>query len=446
MSIITVKDMKFVSGHGRKSASIIKRDIKAMTTAMMRDYPFVFRKGRGSFVWDVENRRYIDFASSIAVMNAGYCVPEVVSAIKKQLANGTHCAFPDFYAETPITFVETLLDTMPSPLNKGNVFLTNSGTESNEAALKLAKWNKRRRYLIAFEHCFHGRTMGSLSMTNSKPVQREGFAPFLPVRHVPYPYWYQMKMEPDECSNYCLDRLEKTIKQIGGECSALFIEPVQGEGGYIVPPKGFVKGVREICNTYDIVMCDDEVQAGCWRTGKFLAIENFGVTPDIISMAKALGGGLPLGAMIAKPGLMKWNRGSHSNTFGGNLLACAAGRETLKYMKKKKLGRNAIRIGRFIMKRANEMKEKYDNIGDVRGIGLMIGIEIVHDKKSRKPDTAERDFILHKSFDNGLILLGAGHSVIRICPPLSITKAQASHGMDIIEGSIKMVHHRKMKT
>ncbi|MCX6815594.1 MAG: aminotransferase class III-fold pyridoxal phosphate-dependent enzyme [Candidatus Aenigmarchaeota archaeon] len=426
-----------------KSDKIIKRDMRILSTSMTRDYPYAFKKGRGCYIWDEDNKKYLDFAASIATMNVGYTNPDVVKAIKKQAEKGTHCAFPDFYAELPVRFAETVLGNMPKPLNKGRVFFSNSGTESVEAALKLAKWAKRGKYVIAFDHSFHGRTMGALSMTFSKPVQRAGFAPFLPVKHVPYPYWYRMKMEPEECSQFCLRELEKTMKLLDGECSALFIEPIQGEGGYVVPPKSFMKGARKLCDDYDILMCDDEVQAGCWRTGKFLGIENFSVTPDIVSLAKALGGGLPLGLMIAKPGLMKWPKSAHSNTFGGNLLSCAAGLATLNYIKKKKLGQNAVRVGNYIMKRLNEMKEKYECLGDVRGLGLMIGMEIVQNKKSRKPGKAEREFIMYKSYENRLIMLGAGTSVIRICPALNITRAQADAGLNVLDKVFHMLHHKK---
>jgi len=424
-----------------KSSSIIRRDKKVMSTSYDRDYPFAFKKGAGCYMWDTEGKKYLDFAAGIAVLGSGHSNPSIVSAVKKQLRYGTHCAFPDFYSELPVAFSETLLRQMPSPLNKGRVFLSNSGTESVEAALKLAKWKTRRRYVIAFRHCFHGRTMGSLSMTNSKPIQRKGFAPFLPVKHVPFPYAYQMKMEPEECGDHCLNKLEKTMKQLDGNCAALFMEPIQGEGGYIVPPKSFVKGVRKLCNSFDVLLCDDEVQSGCWRTGKFLAVENFGVTPDIVSLAKAVGGGLPLGATIAKPGIMEWPKGSHSNTFGGNLLACAAGRASLDFMKKRRLGENAVRRGKEMTKRLDEMKEKYEIIGDVRGIGLMIGVEIVKSKRSRAPDAEARDSILRKASENGLVLLGAGKSVIRICPPLIIAREQAEKGLDILENAIKVINN-----
>jgi 4-aminobutyrate aminotransferase len=422
-----------------KSAGIISRDSKVMSTSYGRECDFVFHHGKGVYVFDVAGKKHLDFAAGISVMNAGYAVPSVLHSVYKQLALGTHCAFPDFYAEMPVTFSENLLKNMPSPINHGRVFLSNSGTESVECAMKLAKWKKRRPYMIAFDHCFHGRTMGSLSMTNSKPIQREGFAPFLPVKHVPYPYHYRMKMEPKECSEYCLSKLENAMKQLSGKVSGLFLEPIQGEGGYIVPPKSFVRGVRKLCTEHDVLLCDDEIQAGAWRTGKFLAIENFGVKPDIVSMAKAIGGGLPLGATIAKPALMDWPEGTHSNTFGGNLLACAAGLSTLKYLKQKNAGKNALVVGKFIMKMLKEMEEKYEIVGDVRGLGLMIGIEIVEDKKTRKPNKQARNMILQHACDKGLILLAAGTSVIRMCPPLIINKKEAEKGLDMFESAIKVV-------
>jgi len=262
---------------------------------------------------------------------------------------------------------------------------------------------------------------------------------------VPYPYWYRMKMEPEECSNHCLNALDRMLFKLGDDCSGVFMEPIQGEGGYVVPPKSFVRGVRKLCDEHDVLLCDDEIQAGCFRTGKFLAIENFGVVPDIVAMAKGIGGGLPLGAIVAKRELMTWPPGAHSNTYGGNLLASAAGKATLDYLKKKKAPQNAVKTGNHIMKRLNEMKDRYEYLGDVRGIGLMIGAEIVHDKKDREPAPAEREFIIHRCFDKGLILIGAGKSVIRFCPALIITKAEADHGLDIFEHALKMLHEHKKK-
>lgn len=422
---------------GKMSVGIIQRDHKAVSPSLTREYSFVFKKAKGCYVYDVDGRRYLDFAAGVAVAGVGHANPEVQKAVRRQLGLGLHCGFSDFYAELPVKFSEFLLTFLPKSLDK--VFLSNSGTESVEAAYKLARWHTRRKWAVAFGNAFHGRTMGSLSLTKSRPVQRERFGPFLPVKHATFPYYYRMNMEPEECSDYCLSELEKAIRPVKEDLAAVFLEPVQGEGGYIVPPKSFVGGVRKLCSEYGALLCDDEVQAGCYRTGKFLAIENFGVTPDIVSLSKAIGGGVPLGATVANRKIMDWPPGSHANTFGGNLLACAAGMATLRFMREKKLGDNAKSIGRHMLKRLNELKEKYEIIGDVRGIGLMIGAEIVRDKKSRVPDEARRKEILCKASEKGLVLLPAGPSTIRICPPLTLTINQADTGIDIIEESIKEI-------
>lgn len=420
---------------GPKSIKIIERDSKVTSSSSTREYSFVYKKAKGCYIWDVDNRKYLDFTASIAVMNVGHTNPDVAKAIREQTKNGFHSAFPDFYTEIPVRFIETLMKHLPSYLNR--CFLSNSGTESVEAAYKLARKHSGKKNVIAFKKAFHGRTMGSLSMTNSKKIQRDGYSPFLPVKHVDYPYLYRSKFDDEkDLTDHILGKIEKTIKKTK-DVAAIFAEPIQGEGGYIVPTKGFFKGLRKICNDHNILLCDDEVQAGCYRTGKFLAIENYGVKPDIISLSKAIGGGIPLGATLANSKIMDWPSGSHSNTFGGNLVACVAGIATLNYMKKKKLGQNAKKVGNYMMKRLNEMKDDYEIIGDVRGIGLMIGIEIVKNKRSKKYGIEERQGILCKSSEKGLLLLPAGESVIRICPPLTITKQQADHGIDIIEDSIK---------
>lgn len=407
---------------GPKSVAVIKRDEKVIAPCMTREYSFVFRKARGMHIWDVDGRKYLDFMSSVAVANAGHDNPEIVRAIKEQLRYGMHCGFSDFYAEVPVKFAETLVSLMPPGMSR--VFLSNSGTESVEAAYKLARYHTNKKWTIAFLKAFHGRTMGSLSMTNSKPVQRERYAPFLPVMHVPYPYYYRMNMGPAECSDHCLGELEKAMRSAKGDLASVFIEPVQGEGGYVVPPKEFIPGVRKLCDDYGALLCDDEVQAGCFRTGKFLAIENFGVKPDVVSLSKAIGGGIPLGATVARDELMAdWKPGSHANTFGGNLLACAGGTAALDFMKKRKLGENAVKMGKIFMKRLEEMKETYEHVGDVRGLGLMIGVEIVKSKASREPDKKTRSAILCEASGRGLLLLPAGESVIRIAPPLIISRA-----------------------
>ena len=425
---------------GPKSVKVLERDWKVISPSLTREYSFVYKKAKGSYVWDVDDRKYLDFAGGVAVMGIGHTNPVIEKALHKQIKNGIHVGFSDFYAELPVEFVEYLLSLLPRHFNKA--FLSNSGTEAIEAAYKLARWHTNKKWVIAFTPSFHGRTMGSLSMTNSKPVQRERFEPFLPVKHVQYPYCYRCpfgKKEHSACSNLYLDEVEKTIKECKGNLAAIFLEPIAGEGGYIVPPEDFVVGIRELCDKYGVLLCDDEVQAGCYRTGKFLAIENFGVYPDIIALSKAIGGGVPLGATVANTKIMDWAPGSHANTFGGNLLACAAGLATLKFMREKKLGENAIKIGNYMMKRLGDMKEQYEIIGDVRGIGLMIGVEIVEDKKTKKYGIKERSDILCKASEKGLLLLPAGTNTIRICPPLILTKEQADLGLDIFEDSVKEI-------
>lgn len=423
---------------GSKSRKIIERDYGVISHSLTREYDFVYKKARGCYVWDVEGKKYLDFASGVAVCGVGHSNPEVVRAIKKQLDCGIHVGFSDFYAELPVEFAELLITFLPhKELNQ--VFLSSSGTESVEAAYKLARWHANKKWCIAFRPSFHGRTMGSLSLTNSKPVHKERFDPFLPVKHAPYPYCWNMNMEEQECSDYCLSELEKTIKSVKGELAAIFFEPIAGEPGYIVPPEDFVRGLRKLCDEYDALLAVDEVQSGCYRTGKFLAIENFKVEPDIVAMSKAIGGGLPLGATISTRKIMDWAPRVHANTFGGNLLACAAGIATLNYMRKNKLGENARKVGSYMLKRLREMQEKYEIVGEVRGIGLMLGVELTKDRSSRTPAVEKRSELLCSAISRGLILLPAGESAVRIAPPLVITKEQAERGLDVIESALKKI-------
>ena len=430
--------MKFICRKpGPKSIKILERDQKIISPSLTREYSFVFSKAKGCNLWDVDGRKYLDFAAAVAVVGVGHSNPEVIKAIKRQVEKSIHVGFADFYAKLPVEFVEQLLTFLPTNMDKA--FLSNSGTEAIEAGYKLARWHTKKKYTIAFEGAFHGRTMGSLSMTKSRPVQRDRYSPFLPVMHTPFANPYRIGKSSDDCTNICLGALEKKIKSKKGDIASLFMEPVQGEGGYIIPPKSFAKGVRKLCDEHSILLVADEVQSGCYRTGKFLAIDNFNVKPDIVCLSKAIGGGVPLGATLASKEIMDWVPGSHANTFGGNLLACAAGIATLKYMRKKKLGKNATRIGKHMMNRLNEMKDEHEIIGDVRGLGLMIGVEIVKSKKSKQYDDIKRKEILCSASEKGLILLPAGRSTIRICPPLIITKEQADLGLDILEDSIDQV-------
>ncbi len=431
-------DKKHVFKPGPKSLAVIKRDHRVIAQCLTREYPFVYERAKGVHVWDADGQEYLDFMAGVAVQSVGHDNPEVVGAINEQLRKGLHCGFSDVYAEVPVKFAETLVSLMPRGLD--SVFLSNSGTESVEAAYKLARYHTKKKWTIAFINAFHGRTMGALSMTNSKPIQRERYGPFLPVKHVPYPYWYRMKMEPSECSDYCLHEMEKTMRGVKGDLASVFMEPIQGEGGYVVPPAEFIRGLRKLCDEHNALLCDDEVQAGCFRTGKFLAIENYGVKPDVVSMSKAIGGGIPLGATVASRKLTSdWKHGSHANTFGGNLLACAGGTASLHCMKRAKLGENALRIGQLMTRRLLELEVRHEMVGDVRGIGLMIGMEIVKSKGSRTPDWKRCHAIIHNALKRGLLLLPAGQSVVRFCPPLVITEEQAERGMDVVEECVKAV-------
>ncbi|MBI4019510.1 MAG: aminotransferase class III-fold pyridoxal phosphate-dependent enzyme [Candidatus Aenigmarchaeota archaeon] len=417
---------------GPKSVAIIRRDDKISSPSLTREYSFVYKKAKGMNIWDVDGRKYLDFSASVAVMGVGHTDTSVAKAITKQAKIGFHCGFSDFYAEVPVQFCETILKHA-----KGfdRIFLSNSGTESVEAAYKLARWHSKKKWTIAFKPSFHGRTMGSLSLTNSRPIHRDRFSPFMPTTHVPYPYLYRSPYhgnENEQAMRY-LDNVENAMKRDKGDVASIFFEPICGEGGYIVPPKAFVRGLRKLCNQYGVLLCADEVQSGCYRTGKFMAMENFGVRADIVSMSKAIGGGIPLGATLSSNKVMNWPSGAHANTFGGNLIACAAGIATLGQMKNKKLGANAAKIGKMMLKRLHEMKQTHDLIGDVRGIGLMIGIEIVNGKAN---DEVKSSQILCKAAEKGLLLLPAGKSSIRICPPLIINKQQAEHGLDILDEAI----------
>ena len=423
---------------GNKARRIIERDKRVVSPSLTREFEdFVFNSAKGCYVFDINGKRYLDFAGGMAVAGVGHNNPLVVKAIKKQLEKAIHCGFSDFYAEVPVQFIEHLLKFMPG---MDKAFLSNSGTEAIEAAYKLARWHTNKQFCVAFKPSFHGRTMGSLSLTNSKPVHKQRFEPFLPVVHTPYAYCYRCPfghMSKDTCGLKCLGALEHEIKKSEGKIAAVFMEPIAGESGYIIPPTEFIVGIRELCNKYNLLLCTDEIQAGCFRTGKFLAMENFGVKADIVAVGKAIGGGLPIGVTVSSNEIMDWVGGTHANTFGGNLLACSAGLAVLKFMKQNGLGENAKKVGTYMNKQLQEMQEQYSRIGDVRGIGLMIGIELVKDKSTKSYAKEERSKIIYNAMKSGLLLLPAGESTIRFCPPLTLTKQQADTGLIIFEDALK---------
>ncbi|MGC8710217.1 MAG: acetyl ornithine aminotransferase family protein [Candidatus Micrarchaeia archaeon] len=428
-----------------KIKSIIERDKKVIMTSTRESYPFVSDHGDGDYIYDIAGNRFIDFSSFISVYNLGVNANRMVrDAVKKQADKLMHSAFTDYYSELPVAFAENLVSMFPKGF--GKVFFSNSGTEANEAAIKFSRIFTKRQYTISFYNSFHGRTLGSLSLTASKSIQRQGFGPFPSTIHVPFAYCYRcpFKQEYPSCGLACLDYIKEypLAKEVSpGEVAAIFIEPVQGEGGYIVPPKDFIRGVRKLATENGILLVDDEVQAGYMRTGKFLALDNFSVNADIYTMAKSLGGGLPIGATITRNSLGTVPPGSHANTFGGNLISVAAAQASLKYVKEnlRIIEQGVKKKGVYIMKRLNEMKSQYEVIGDVRGIGLMIGVEIVKDKKSKAYGIEEREAIINECFKKGLLLLPAGKSTIRLIPPLTMSDRNIERGMDLFEHSVKKI-------
>ncbi len=426
-----------------KIKSIIDRDRKVMFTTTRVPYPFVPDRADADYAYDVSGNRFIDFSSFVSVYDLGdNGIAAMRNAAKKQIDRLMHAAFTDYYADLPVIFAEKLVKKFPKGF--GRVFFSNSGTEANEAALKFSRLFTKRQYTISFYNSFHGRTLGSLSLTSSQNVHREHFGPFPNVIHVPYAYCYRCPFgkEYPGCSMACVDYIKKypLSKEVSpSEVASIFIEPMQGEGGYILPPKEFIQGVREIASDNGIVLIADEIQAGYMRTGKFLAMENFGVEADIYTMAKAIAGGLPMGATIARSSLGDIPSGSHANTFGGNLVAAAAANASIDYLNKNetKLKSEIKKKSGLIFKRLNDMKERYEIVGDVRGVGLMIGMELVRSKESKEPAVKEREEILMNCFQNGLIILPAGVSTIRIIPPITISIKDLEEGLNIFEDAVK---------
>lgn len=420
---------------GPKAREIIGQDCNIISACAARPYPLVVDSAKGSIIRDVNGREYIDLVAGIAVMNAGYSNPEIKAAISAQLEKMTHCGYGDFFAEPPVKLAKKLEELS----GYSKVFYCNSGTEAVEAAIKLAFWKTKRQGLISFYNAFHGRTLGSLSLTCSKVRQKEHF-PALRTVHSHYAYCYRcpLKLEYPSCGVECAKELENLIfrRELSPkDTAAVFVEPVQGEGGYIVPPPEFHREVRRICTDNDVLLVADEVQTGCFRTGPFLALKNFGVRAEISCLAKALGGGLPMGAMLADRELMDWPPYVHSNTFGGNLLASAASLASLEFMEKENTETRVKELGSHIRQRLRELQENFPCIGDVRGLGLMTGVEIVKPDKSIDP--IRRDRILREAFKERILLLSCGDSVIRFSPPLVITTEEVELGLEKFEKALK---------
>jgi 4-aminobutyrate aminotransferase len=433
-----------VSPPGPKAREMVKRDESLVSPSYARFYPLVIDSGKGCIVKDVDGNEFIDFNSGLVCLNVGHSHPKVVAAIKKQCDRFLHYSNTDFYYDEVIDLAGKLAEITPGDFKK-KVYFGNSGAEAVEAAVKLAKWHSRRQLFIAFISAFHGRTIGALSFTASKPTQRRYFFPLMPgVTHVPYPHCYRcpFKLAYPECHYWCVDFIDEYVLQKyvpPEDTAAILYEPIQGEGGYVVPPPEYPKRLKKLADKYGLLFIDDEVQAGMGRTGKWFAIEHWDVEPDIICSAKGLASGMPLGAIVANAKVMDWAGGSHASTFGGNPLSCAAALAVIDTIKEEKLLENAAKQGAYIMKRLEELKARSEIVGDVRGKGLMIGLEIVEDKKSKKPAPEKVKEIMMRSWKRGVAVITCGTSTIRIAPPLVITRELVDSALDIIEDTVKEV-------
>ena len=411
-----------------------------------KSWPLVFKKAEGAVIEDVDGNQYIDFYAGVGVLNIGARHPKVVAAVKDQVDKYTHVAGTDFYCRLQNEVAERLAKSIPGD-HKKMVFFSNTGSESFESAIKIAKWATKKQVIVDFLGAFHGRTTGSMSCTASKWVQREGYtATLMPgVYHVPYAYCYRCmyNLEYPSCKMHCVKAIEDIYfeNQIPpSEVAAISIEVVQGEGGYVVPPKEFVKGVFDLTRKHKCLFIDDEVQSGMGRTGKMWAFEHFDIIPDIVCSAKSLGGGLPLGATIVDAKLAFDRYGRHSNTFGGASLSHAASLATLDVIRDEKLLERAAKLGAETKKRLQEMQGKYEIIGDTRGVGMMLAHEFVQDRTTKKHASKSRDRITEIAFKKGVMLLPCGKSVVRYIPPLNIPEEQLDTGFDIVEECIKIVN------
>lgn len=426
-----------VTPPGPRARALVKKDESLISPSYVRFYPLVVESGSSCIVKDVDGNEYIDFNSGLVCLNVGHNHPKVVAAIRDQCNRFLHYSNTDFYYSEVISLAERLSEITPGSFDK-KIYFGNSGAESVEAAIKLAKWHTRRQQFIAFIGAFHGRTVGALSFTASKPTQRRYFSPLMPgVTHVPYPYCYRcaFKQSFPECHYWCIDFIDEFILQKyvpSEEVAAIVFEPIQGEGGYIVPPPEYFQRLEKLADNHGILLIDDEVQAGMGRTGKWFAIENWNVEPDILCIAKALASGLPLGATVAKARLMDWVGGSHASTFGGNPLSCVSANAVIDVIHEEKLLENATRQGAYIMKQLKELEEENEIVGDVRGKGLMIGMEIVQEKRTKKPAPKMAKEIMMRSWRRGVAVITSGKSTVRIAPPLNITRDLVDAALEII--------------
>jgi len=427
---------------GPEAQKILALDKQYVSPSYTRDYPLVARRGQGAVIEDVDGNLFLDFAAGIAVVSTGHCHPDVVRAIQKQAETLIHMSGTDFYYPQLAQLAEKMARITPGKFPK-RVAFGNSGTEAMEAAMKMARYHTGRHRFIAFLGSFHGRTLGALSLTASKAVQRRGFGPLLPgVTHVPYANPYrcpQGHRAPDcVCDCVCSDLLERQVFKTAAppeEVAAIVVEPIQGEGGYIIPPPRFLDNLRRLCDRHGMLLIFDEVQSGMGRTGKMWACEHVGVVPDILVTAKGIASGLPLGVTVARADVMDWGPGAHASTFGGNPVACAAALETIRLLEEKYIA-NAARLGEYIMGRMVDWPHKHRIVGQVRGRGLMIGIELVKSQEFREPHAEARQRVIERAFELGLLILSCGESTIRLMPPLVIDREQADFAVDTLDRCI----------
>ena len=427
---------------GPKAKAVIERDRAVVSTSYTRAYPLVIKRGQGAIVEDVDGNHFLDFAAGIAVVATGHSHPRVIRSIQQQAAEFVHMSGTDFYYENLVRLAEKLTALAPGN-TPHRVYFGNSGAEAIEAAIKLARYHTGRDKFVAFLGGFHGRTMGALSLTGSKVIQRRGFHPPLPVQHIPYAYCYRCSYgkEPSTCNVECVkvleDSLFKTILP-AEEVAAIVVEPVQGEGGYLVPPKKFHEELRRIADKYGILLIHDEVQSGMGRTGRMFASEHFGIAPDIVTLAKGIASGMPLAATVARADVMNWPPGAHATTFGGNPVSIAASITTIELLEED-LIRNAAEMGACMMERMRTWPGRFRHVGDVRGLGLMIGFELVEDQQTKERAPALRNKLESMAFERGLLVLGAGANSIRLCPPLVINRDQADFALNTLEQCLQAV-------
>lgn len=425
---------------GPKAKEIVERDRRVISPSYTREYPLVAKRGRGAIVEDVDGNSFLDFAAGIAVVSTGHCHPQVVAAIERQAAELIHMSSTDFYYPGMVDLAEKLAAIVPGNTPK-RVYYCNSGTEAIEAAMKLARYHTRRDKFIAFHGCFHGRTFGSLSLTASKAVQRKHFGALLAgVVHAPYPDSYRgaYGVRPEHAAADALAHVERELfKRLVDpeDVAAIFIEPVQGEGGYMPAPAEFLQGLEKLCRRHGILLVVDEVQSGMGRTGKWWACDHAGIEPDIVCTAKGIASGMPLGAMIAKSEVMDWKPGAHASTFGGNPVAVAAALATFGLLERELIA-NAARIGEFIFRRTADWRERHKTVGDIRGKGLMIGIEFVRDQRTKERAPEVRNRVLQDAFQKGLLVLGAGENSLRLAPPLIVDEEQADFAVRTLDECI----------